>query len=35
MSKRNYIHVQALLLEEKTQREVAKYYGFRDKYAVK
>ena len=38
MEKRNYTHVQALLseiramlAEGKTQREVAEYYGFRDK----
>ena len=42
MIKRNYTHVQALLpsiktmLEEgKTQREIAKYYGFKDKNVVK
>ena len=42
MKKRNYTHVQALLpeikamlAEGKTQREVAEYYGFRDKQVVK
>ena len=42
MGKRNYTHVQALLpeikamlAEGKTQREVAAYYGFRDKQVVK
>lgn len=42
MRGRNYTHVQALLPEikamlaaGKTQREVAKYYGLKDKYAVK
>ena len=42
MEKRNYRHVQALLpeikamlAEGKTQREVAEYYGFRDKQVVK
>lgn len=42
MEKRNYTHVQALLpaiktmlAEGKTQREVAEYYGFKDKYVVK
>ena len=42
MGKRNYTHVQALLpeikamlAEGKTQREVAEYFGFRDKYVVK
>lgn len=42
MSKRNYTHVQALLPEiqgmlaaGKTQREVAEYFGFKDKYVVK
>lgn len=42
MKKRNYTHVQALLpeikamlAEGKTQREVAEYYGFKDKYVVK
>ena len=42
MGKRNYTHVQALLpeikamlAEGKTQREVAEYYGFKDKYVVK
>jgi transposase-like protein len=42
MSKRDYTHIQALLpairamLEDgKTQREIAEYYGFRDKYVVK
>ena len=42
MSKRNYTHVQtilpeikAMLAEGKTQREVAEYYGFKDKYVVK
>ena len=38
----NYTHVQMLLLEieammaeRKTQREVAEYFGFKDKYVVK
>ena len=42
MKKRNYTHVQALLpeikamlAEGKTQREVAEYYGLKDKYVVK
>ena len=42
MEKRNYTHVQvllpeikAMLAEGKTQREVAAYYGFRDKQVVK
>ena len=42
MKKRNYTHVQALLPEiramlaaGRTQREVAEYYGFRDKQVVK
>ena len=42
MKKRRYTHVQALLpeiramlAEGKTQREVAEYYGFRDKQVVK
>ena len=42
MGKRNYTHDQKLLLEieamiaaGKTQREVAEYLGFKDKYAVK
>lgn len=42
MKKRNYTHVQILLpeiktmlAEGKTQREVAEYYGFKDKYVVK
>ena len=42
MEKRHYTHVQALLpeiktmlAEGKTQREVAEYYGFKDKYVVK
>ena len=42
MGKRNYTHVQvllpeikAMLAEGKTQREVAEYYGFRDKQVVK
>ena len=42
MGKRNYTHVQtllpeikAMLAEGKTQREVAEYYGFKDKYVVK
>ena len=42
MSKRNYTHIQVLLpeikatlAEGKTQREVAEYYGFKDKYVVK
>ena len=42
MEKRNYTHIQALLpeikamqTEGKTQREIAEYYGFRDKQVVK
>ena len=42
MEKRNYTYVQAvlpeiktMLAEGKTQREVAEYYGFKDKYVVK
>ena len=42
MGKRNYTRVQALLpeikammAEGKTQREIAEYYGFKDKYVVK
>ena len=42
MSKRNYTHVQELLPEikamisaGKSQREVAEYFGFKDKYVVK
>lgn len=42
MSKRSYTHVQALLPEiqamvesGKTQREIAEYYGFKDKAVVK
>ena len=42
MKKRNYTRVQALLpeiramlAEGKTQREVAEYYGLKDKYVVK
>ena len=42
MKKRNYTHVQmllpeikAMLAEGETQREVAEYYGFRDKQVVK
>ena len=42
MGKREYTHVQELLpsikamLEEgKTQREIAEYYGFKDKYVVR
>ena len=42
MSKRGYTHVQELLprikamVEEgKTQREIAEYFGFRDKFVVK
>ena len=42
MKKRNYTHVQvllpeikAMLAEGKTQREIAEYYGFRDKQVVK
>lgn len=42
MEKRNYTHVQewlpeikVMLAEGKTQREVAEYYGFRDKQVVK
>lgn len=41
MSKRNYTHVQALLPEIKemvskgmTQREIAEYWGLKDKYVV-
>ena len=42
MGKRNYTHVQkllpeieAMIAEGKTQREVAEYFGFKDKYVVK
>ena len=42
MRKGNYTHVQelfpeieAMLTSGKTQREVAEYFGFRDKYVVK
>ena len=42
MKKGNYTHIQALLpeikamlAEGKTQREVAKYYGFQDKQVIK
>lgn len=35
MKGRNYTHVQALLPEIKAQREVAEYYGLKDKYVVK
>ena len=42
MGKRNYTHVEelfpeieAMLASGKTQREVAEYFGFRDKYVVK
>ena len=42
MGERNYTHVQgllpeikAMLAEGKTQREVAEYYGFRNKQVVK
>ena len=42
MEKRNYTHVQmllpeieAMIAEGKTQREVAEYYGSKDKYVVK
>ena len=42
MNKRNYTHIQellpqikAMLAEGKTQREVAEYYGFKNKYVVK
>lgn len=42
MRKGNYTHVQelfpeieAMLASGKTQREVAEYFGFRDKYVVK
>ena len=42
MSKRSYTHVQALLPEiqakvesGQTQREIAEYYGFKDKAVVK
>lgn len=42
MEKRNYTHVQkllpeieAMIAEGKTQREVAEYFGFKDKYVVK
>lgn len=42
MGKRNYTHVQmllpeieAMMAERKTQREVAEYFGFKDKYVVK
>ena len=42
MSKRSYTHVQAMIVEiegmlaaGKTQREVAEYFGFKDKSVVK
>ena len=42
MSKRDYTHVQvhlpsinAMVEEGKTQREIAEYYGFKDKFVVK
>lgn len=42
MEKRNYTHVQmllpeieAMMAERKTQREVAEYFGSKDKYVVK
>ena len=42
MEKANYTHVQmllpeieAMIAEGKTQREVAEYFGFKDKYVVK
>ena len=42
MGKRNYTHIQvllpeikAMLAEGKTQREIADYYGFKDKQVVK
>ncbi|MFR6278268.1 MAG: imidazolonepropionase [Acutalibacter sp.] len=42
MEKRKYTHVQmllpeieAMMAEGKTQREVAEYFGFKDKYVVK
>ena len=42
MEKRKYTHVQmllpeieAMIAEGKTQREVAEYFGFKDKYVVK
>ena len=42
MENPNYTHVQmllpeieAMIAEEKTQREVAEYFGFKDKYVVK
>ena len=42
MGKRNYTHVQkllpeieAMIAEGKTQREVAEYFGSKDKYVVK
>ncbi len=42
MEKPNYTHVQkllpeieAMIAEGKTQREVAEYFGFKDKYVVK
>ena len=42
MRNRNYTHVQmllpeieAMMAERKTQREVAEYFGFKDKYVVK
>ena len=42
MSKRKYTHVQellpsikAMLKEGKTQREIAEYYGFKDKHVVR
>ena len=41
MEKRNYTHVQmllpeiaAMMAEGKTQREVAEYFGFKDKYVA-
>lgn len=42
MSKRNYTHIkelvptiQAMVKEGMTQREIAEYFGFKDKYVVK
>ena len=42
MKKRNYTHIQALLpeikamlAEEKTQREIAEHFSFKDKHVVK
>lgn len=42
MENQNYTHVQmllpeieAMIAERKTQREVAEYFGFKDKYVVK